>query len=367
MTRPRLLGLAGLAVTALLILGLPVGEGVAPAAPLSTHVTSAFAVKLTQKVTNISYNASTDGFPLSYGEILPTNYNSSRAYPLIVYLHGKGVSSNWVRGGAGNGISTYQTLTGLPGMTLRQLIGNATTFNFIFIAPSPRSSTGFYTNSPCGGPEEQDTLDAIAHEEALHSISSVYLLGFSMGSLGAISLAGHHPGMFAGIALSGTITDPFQDLAYRPTGDTGLLNLTCDRVPSATNSSAAQLFDYLGVMRFDPQNFSGVRIWVSAGGRDIAATNNNATWPYQQVNDTFLTSTCFVASQYDEPANCTVPFQTLRSMDPALYPWRFVFEANGTHLLSQFDPHDLFEFLTGKEIGGCYTSTFPPTSLKSCP
>lgn len=366
--RPRWLGIpVAAAVLVVLVLTLP-PTPLAPPSPGGSGTPFAPAkAPVYGTVNNITYNASTDGWPLSYGEILPAGYNASRSYPLLVYLHGKGQSTAWFRGGSNNGLSGYQTLGGITGITLRGIVSNASSFGFILIAPSPRSEAGFYVNSPCGGPQAQDTLDAISHEESLRHVSSVYLLGFSMGSLGAISLAGHNPGVFAGIAVSGTMTDAFQELAYRPTGNTGLLNLTCGVTPSATNSTAAALFQYMSVMRYDPQNFSGLRMWVATGGLDISAVNNASRWPYEQANNTFLNSTCFVSPSYGQPANCTRPFETLRAGHPNLYAYRFVYEPKGTHLLSEFDPHDLMEYLLDKETGGCFDSSFPPSTFTPCP
>jgi pimeloyl-ACP methyl ester carboxylesterase len=355
----------GIAATLLLLVLPPVSADPLPPAS-SADSSSGVGSPVLPNPTNISYNASTDGFPLSYAEILPPHYNASRSYPLLVYLHGKGKSSTWVPGGSGNDLTGYQNLTDLAGIALREIVANASRFGFILIAPSPRSATGYYTNSPCGGPEAQDTLDAIAHEKALRNVTKVYLLGFSMGSLGAISLAGHDPGMFAGIAVAGTITDAFEDFAHRPLGDTGLTSLTCNVVPSPSNTTTVQVFEYLSVMRFVPTNFSSLRIWISTGALDTSATNNATIWPYLEANDTFLTSTCLVASAYGEPANCTQPFTALHRSSPSAYPFRFVYEANGTHLLYQFDPLDVFEFLLGHEPGGCFDSTFPPTTFTRC-
>lgn len=347
----------GLALLVAVVLPLAVPVARATSAPSSTA---------SGTLTNISYNASTDGFKLSYGEILPTPYISSHKYPLLVYLHGEGNSTAWVSGGAGNGLTGYQTDTRPGAPTIRALVANASTFHFILIAPSPRSLQGFYTNSPCGGPQEQDTLDAIAHEQALRNISSVYLIGFSMGSIGALSLAGHHPRLFSGVAVAGTFTDAFEEFAYQPRPNSGLLALTCGARPSPTNSSVDSLFSYLSVTRFVPQNFSGMRLWAATGGKDHGAPNNLSLWGFQMVNNTFLNSTCLVASSYGEPANCTQPFAVLHTQFPTLYAYRVLYEPLGTHVITEFDPHDVFSFLSGRESGGCFTSTYPPTTLSVC-
>jgi hypothetical protein len=172
--------------------------------------------------------------------------------------------------------------------------------------------------------------------------------------------------MIKGVAMSGSLTDAYQGFAYRPSKNNGGLGVSCGAWPSPTNTTVDSVFTYLSVARFHPQNFSSVRMWVSAGGRDRAATDNPTYWPYLQINDTFLNSTCLSATAYGEPANCTTPFLTLHAASHASYVYRFVYEPQGTHLLSQLDARDMFVFFQGRETGGCYTSTFPPVVLTAC-
>lgn len=317
--------------------------------------------------TNISYASSVDGFSLAYGEILPVNYTPSKAYPLLVYFHGEGTVSSIVGGGSGDGLKEWNNSSYPTSKILSATVWNASTFHFIIIAPSPRSSEGFYTNSPCGGPEEQDTTDAILHEEKLRNVSKVFALGFSMGSLGGLSFVGHHASMFSGIAVTGTMTDAFEELADHLRPLSGLLTLTCGARPGATNLSVDRLFAYLSVLRFHPSNLSGIRLWASAGSDDVGAPDNPAFWPYLQVNDTLLNRTCLVASSLGEPANCTVPWRSLHLRSPGSYLYRFVYEIGGGHTLGQLEPADMFQFFLGRVGGGCFTSTFPPTVNTACP
>jgi len=317
---------------------------------------------------NISYNASSDGFPLSYIEQLPKNYNPSHAAPLLVYLHGKSQSSTWVPGGSGNGLTGVINTKDLTGVTLRGVLQNASALGFIVVSPSPRSSSGFYTNSTCGGPQEQDVMDVITSESQRHTIAGVYMLGFSMGAIGAIAFAGHRPGVVQGIALTGTITDVFQDLAYHPSGRTGLASLDCGRWPSSTNTTALQIFSYLSVLRFHPQNFSGVKIWFAAGGRDITATDNASYWPYYyQFNNTLYNSTCNVIASMAEPSNCSLPLQSLENLTPSAYSFRSLWEPVGNHNIGELAVGDMFRYFLGRVGPGCFTSTFPPRTLVACP
>ena len=339
---------------------------ITPSASAAARVTPVLGAN-SSPVTNISYNSSADGFPLSYAEELPAHFVARHSYPLLVYLHGKGKDSVWTPGGSGNGLSNYLSNRNPSGQELRSIVANASHFGFIIIAPSPRTSEGFYTNSSCGGPQEQDTLDAIAAEEALRHISSVYLLGFSMGSTGALSLAGHHPGQFAGVAVTGTITDTFEDYAYHPGNATGYLTMTCGQTPSPTNTSADALMAYLSVARLVPTNFSSTHVWVSSGGQDSSATNNLRYWPFLQVNDTFYNSSCLAATAYGEPTGCTTPFLNLSLAHPGQYHVRSVYEALGVHALSQLSARDMFEYFLGTVGDGCYLTSYPPGAFSSCP
>ena len=316
---------------------------------------------------NRTYSSSVDGFPLSYAEVLPTGYSSAKAYPLVIYLHGEGSSANWVRGGSGNGLTNTVKQTSANGLTIRAFLQNASSHGFIVMAPSPRSSNGFYTNSVCGGPQMQDTLDALHHEQALRNISSIYVLGFSMGSLAGLSLAGNNPGLVKGLAVAGSITDAFELLAYQPKAKTGLNSIVCGNLPSSGNTTSIALYQTLSVLRFDVGNFSGTKIWMSAGGKDASVPNNPRFWPFQQANDTMITSTCHVGTTMNEPANCTVPLSTLTASNPSQYSYRFVYEASGGHVLQQLDLSDIFSYWLGSVGTGCYDANFPPTVLTSCP
>lgn len=363
---PRVAGPTALVVGILALLSVPLGlpgaaaAVVPPPATLPTHPYGTLS--------NVTYTSSVDRFPLSYEEVLPLHFKHSSTYPLLVYLHGAGSSNAVVRGGSGNGLSgSYLSTTTSAGKTLNALLANASTFGFLVIAPSPRSAQGFYTNSTCLGPEEQDTVDAIHHEESLRHVHDVYLLGDNMGSLAALSIAGHRTGLVQGIALTATITDAFEEFAYKPSPGSSLVAPTCGKWPSATNATSQRTFAYLSVGRFDPKNFSGIRLWVAAGSLDKDAPNNASVWPFEMANYTFLNSTCLVAHAFGEPANCTDPFATLHATSPSAFVYRFFYEPSAGHSVSQLDPLDMFEFFESKVGNGCFETSFPPSTLLTCP
>lgn len=322
----------------------------------------------------IPYASSVDGWNLSYEEFLPVAFNPHATYPLVVYLHGmQPTGSKWVSGGVVSDLISLLNSTTPGGTTLQGLVANASADGYLLIAPNTRTGDGFYQNTPCGGPQEQDILDAIIHEVKGRHVSSVYLIGFSMGADGALILAGHHPKLFSGIAVAGTPTDRFAGYAYRLQAQAqgqGWANLslfaettgTCETGPGQGNATTDAVYAYGSVARLNPQNFSGIPIWVAAGGIDGRVPTNFNIFPYSQVNSTFVNSTCRVFG--GEPANCTTTFWSLHNSTPNLFRFRYVYEPLAAHTPAQLDPVDIFAWFAGKKAWGFYTSaTVPPVKL----
>jgi pimeloyl-ACP methyl ester carboxylesterase len=337
--------------------------------------------------TAIPYNSSVDGFPLSYEEWLPAGYVPTRVhYPLLVYLHGQqDTSGRWVQGGLTSSFVQYLNSTGhAPDIVAaKAILANASLNRFILIAPNSRTGAGFYVNSLCGGPQEQDLLDAIAHEESLRhtNLHQVYLVGSSMGSTGVLTVAGHHPGMFRGIASIAAGPDMFEGLAWRQYEATqpggagwannsihGVANLECGVLPSpAANATVISLFTYLSVVRYVPQTLAKVLVYVTGGGQDRRVPNNGSIWNYLQVNNTWVNSSCVVAAGDGEPANCTTTFATLHARHPGAYLFRYVYEPDAPHGLGQLEAADMFSFWRGTAATGDYLSTYPPSAITPAP
>lgn len=344
--------------------GGPVGTAVAAAHPLGGL-----------GGTLVNYTSTVDGWNLSYLEYLPANFTPGGAYPLAVYLHGIGNSTGWVDGGTNDWLTQIANATP-TGLAERGLVQNASRTGFILIVPYTRSQAGFFVDSPCGGPQQHDLLDAIASASANRTITGLYLIGFSMGSAGALALAAHDPGTVAGVALAGTASDVYQLYAYNthgmgaPVGGPASLmdQDNCGVAPSVTNATVdAAFYSYLSPLRFTPTAFAHLRIWASAGGRDPFAPDSTRFWYYLQANNTFVNATCRTATDLGEPANCTVPLWELDAQSPGTYPVRFVFEPDASHIASQFDPADVFSFFTGSVGPGFFTADFPPTALTAVP
>lgn len=295
---------------------------------------------------HVAYLSSVDGFNLSYDEYLPAGFSNGSTYPLVLYLHGAGSSTTPVPGGTNQWQSVVTAAT-VDGATERGIIQNASAYGYILAILNTRTSAGFFANTKCGGPQEQDVLDAIASEQSRHSISNVSLIGFSMGGMGAFAVAGHNPGLIRAIAVAAVASDIYEDYAYlekggRPASHDIQENLdNCGVQPSPKNQTVDEsFFDYLSP-RFYTQNFSGIRVWGSGGGRDVEIPDNLGTWPYLEANASFVNSSCRYEPKLGEPSGCTTNWPSLNA---TLFPYRFDFEPRATHDMDQLVPAQIFAF-----------------------
>ncbi|HTT35813.1 MAG TPA: PKD domain-containing protein [Thermoplasmata archaeon] len=326
----------------------------------------------------IKYQSAVDAWNLSYEEYLPAGFNASVYYPLAVYLGDAGNSTTWVEGGTSGWLGEIGNRTA-TGEWENGLIANASTFGYILIALNTRSSAGFYANTPCGGPQEQDVVDAIKREEGLRHVAGVYLVGLGAGATGALTTAADHDLLVSGAGVGSLFSDLFELYAYgtaHPGSTAGRLPAlidadNCGVRPSATNGTVdSAFFEHYSTLRFAPANLSGETIWASAGGADDYAPDSPSTWGYLQANNSFFNESCRSATTLGEPSgpsSCTTPRWTLSLANPGRFPSRFVYEENGTHAVEQIDPADMFEFFDGALTSGLFTSSFPPTAFTSVP
>lgn len=303
----------------------------------------------------VNYSSSVDGLALSYYEWVPTGFDPNSTYPLAIFLHGQYMD--------GDELLVHD---GGP-----QLTAAAQASGFLLISiNTPRSTSGFYVNSQYTGPEEQDVLDAIAHEESLRHVGALFLFGSSMGTLGSYSIAGHHIGMFKGIGLLNECPDAYEAVQWRIVTNNqaslnGVKQVTGGNLPGQS-AYASRITYYLSAARFYPQNYSHLLIYADQGGNDADCPNNPNLWPYQNANNTYLYSTCHTIPSLGEPADCTVPFANYSRADPTSWDWRYVFEPTGKHNLNVVNATDLFAFWMGQRTAGFLWGGYPyGTNLQS--
>ncbi|HTT35097.1 MAG TPA: alpha/beta hydrolase [Thermoplasmata archaeon] len=289
----------------------------------------------------ISYTSSVDGAPLTYREWVPPTYSANRSTAFLLFLHGQTDQSD-------NGCGEFDNRSG--GISM---LNAALAQGWLAGSLCTRTGDGWYVNSPYSGPQETDVLDAIAHERAIRNVSSVYLVGFSMGTSGALNIADHHPGLVAGVGVIEACPDEFMTIDYLlASAQAGKLYgfeaASGGPLPS-DGGYARGLAYYLSSFRFFPQNMTGVRLYVVEGGMDITCPNNVSTFGFQQGNNTVLNATCLVAAAEEEPSGCTTPFAGLSDAHA-----RLVFEPLGHHSIDNVYGPDLVGYLAGDEPDGTY-------------
>ena len=127
------------------------------------------------------YKSGVDGTYQPYRLYIPTDYNPSSSYPLLVILHGMGGDQNTMFDAYGNG-----ALTKL-----------AEQHSYLVVAPKGREPAAMYL-----GAAEQDVMDVLADVRRAYKVNPnrIYLGGHSMGAYGTWSVAADHPDMFAALA-----------------------------------------------------------------------------------------------------------------------------------------------------------------------
>jgi predicted peptidase len=126
-----------------------------------------------------------DGSKIPYVVFVPHNYDGSKAYPVILFLHGAGESKNRngkqpVEQGIGNAIKKQEK-----------------TFGFITVIP--QSQKGGWQAEKAEGKRAVAILDEVTKSYKTDP-QRVYLTGLSMGGFGTWSLAAAHPDRWAAIA-----------------------------------------------------------------------------------------------------------------------------------------------------------------------
>jgi predicted esterase len=144
----------------------------------------------------LAYRSSFDGRLVPYRVYVPTTYDKSKKYPLVMLLHGAGGDEN-------NFLDRYQGLW--PKLAEER--------GYIIAAANGRGPVSGYTKESGG---EQDVMDVIALVEKNYNIDAAreYLAGHSMGGGGTWRLGFAYRNRFAALApIAGTRPSPAIDAA----------------------------------------------------------------------------------------------------------------------------------------------------------
>jgi len=138
-----------------------------------------------------SYRFEATGEPVQYGVFVPRKLDKTQPVPLVIALHGAG---------------------GSPESILNPLATAAEKHHFIVAAPMGYAATGWYGFvRRMAGPAERETsrlseidvMNVLAMMRAEFNIDPrrIYVLGASMGGVGAVHLAAKYPDLWAAIGV----------------------------------------------------------------------------------------------------------------------------------------------------------------------
>jgi predicted esterase len=127
-----------------------------------------------------AYQSAVDGSFQPYRFFVPSNYDATKKWPLVVALHGMGGDENSFFTSYNNG----------------EMKRIAEARGYLVVCPKGRAPASMYMGSA-----ETDVIDVLKAMKRDYSIDDdrVYLMGHSMGGYGTWSVAVNHPDLFAAI------------------------------------------------------------------------------------------------------------------------------------------------------------------------
>ncbi|MFL6216203.1 MAG: prolyl oligopeptidase family serine peptidase [Blastocatellia bacterium] len=137
-----------------------------------------------------AYLSQADNSYQPYRVFVPSSYDGTRSFPLVIALHGMGGDENSYFDYYANGL--FKT--------------EAERHGYIVACPKGRKPASMYI-----GDAERDVLDVMTEMMRAYRIDPdrVYLTGHSMGGYGTLSVAMNHPELFAAIApVAGGVMSP---------------------------------------------------------------------------------------------------------------------------------------------------------------
>ena len=175
------------------------------------------------RVQGLSYVFEETGVEVPYALFVPSGYDASAEWPLIVALHGLGRPYDWMMGYGG-------------------FIDLAEARGFIVVAPLGYHPRGWYGSRGAGIPagaagssgeslpenlgelSERDVLNVLGIVREAYNVDPdrIYLWGHSMGGAGTYHLAAKYPEVWAGIAVAAPaprreVIDDIEKFSHIPT------------------------------------------------------------------------------------------------------------------------------------------------------
>ena len=170
------------------------------------------------RVNGLTYKFEETGVDVPYAMFVPSTYDASKTWPLIVGLHGLGRPFDWI-------------------MSYEGYVDMAETYGYILVTPKGYHPRAWYGSRGPGIPPmrngedvsllppnlgelaEQDVMNVLDIVRREYSIdpNRIYLWGHSMGGAGTYHLAAKYPNLWAavGVAAPAPSVSPYQLQAFR--------------------------------------------------------------------------------------------------------------------------------------------------------
>jgi len=129
-----------------------------------------------------------NGEQIPYALFVPSDYDASKSYPLMVSLHGLGRQYDWLMGYEG-------------------MLDFAERDGFIVVTPLGYVRDGWYGSrgkNKHAAKSEQDVMDVLKIVRSEYNVNGnrIYLWGHSMGGAGTYHLAAKYPSIWAGLGVA---------------------------------------------------------------------------------------------------------------------------------------------------------------------
>jgi len=164
------------------------------------------------------------GDTLPYRVLLPLNYDSSKAYPLLIFLHGRGESGNDNKKQLTHGARLFladSVREQYPAIVVFPQCAAADYWSNVQTVADKNGKRTFYFVAD-GDPSRSMRLLTSLTDNLFRQYKirrqQVYVMGLSMGGMGTFELVRRRPGVFAGaVAICGG-ADPATAAAIRQPG-----------------------------------------------------------------------------------------------------------------------------------------------------
>lgn len=169
-----------------------------------------------------AYRSAVDDTTQPYRLFVPSKYDATKKWPLVVALHGMGGDENSFFAGYSNG----------------EIKRIAETRGYFVVTPKGRQPASMYL-----GAAEQDVIDVIKEVKREFAIDEdrVYVMGHSMGGYGSWSIAVNHPDLFAAIAPIAGGGNPFVTAKLRGIAHIPWIVIHGDKDPTVPVSESRKM------------------------------------------------------------------------------------------------------------------------------